>query len=219
MSYKTGKRKKLRCKPPRDKPSDLSSSSSEGDVGAANAANAATAANAADAGKQDVEPDFVQEMVNKLHGNCSSAHTACTEIQATIIHNIREKGNIYPQHVLEAYIKFLTKRSARDDNYRYYYGHDDGCAGQPENYIEALSALIAFYPPSPSSIDLLAKAWASNAVDIIIANGYDIPTSALDVAILAVTRNYSGYGYKTATAMVDMANKLSRYDKVPVTRT
>lgn len=144
---------------------------------------------------------FVIEIMKNLSLNCSSSHSECNKIQKIILKNIHD-GKYYPAKVLEGYIKFLTK-----SNYGSYYSYDyygsKKCIVKSENYIQALSALIAFHCPTSSSINLLIDANMVNIINIIIDNGYELPRSSLDYAI--------------SSGKPDIADILSKYDKLEVT--
>ena len=58
----------------------------------------------------DNQEPFVTEIMKHLNLNCIASHTVCMKIQKLITKNI-QSGNIYPQHVLDTYINFLTKSS------------------------------------------------------------------------------------------------------------
>lgn len=144
-----------------------------------------------------VEP-FVSIILNKFKSKCNKSHSTCSEIQKLICENI-SNGNIYPEYILDEYINFLVTNSF---NGYLYHSLIHKCISIPENYISALSSLIAFYCPSDSTLNLLLEENCTGAFEAIINNQYPLSSILLNNAIKLEKK--------------DIANLLSKYDKLDV---
>ena len=126
-----------------------------------------------------IEPGFVKDLCNKMLGQCCSAHNLCREINRMILDNIHN-GLVYPPYIVNSYIRFLSKVS---NAYYYDYYNTKKCLSKPENYMEALSALISFGCPSRQSIYSLIDFNSADVIKNIKDNGYKIDSSCLTHAI------------------------------------
>ena len=141
--------------------------------------------------------DYVKQVLTCMNATCSSySHENCKKVQNLILQNI-QNGRIFPSNVLDSYVRFLVKPTTLG-----YYSRPD-CCRHGENYLQALSALIAFNCPLNTSLIAFVDNNMVEMIQSVVNNGYDIPQSLLSHAITSEKET--------------IANILSKYDKLEVT--